>query len=180
MRRAADRMNRLIADLLDVRRIESGTLSVEPRPEAIGTIVGDAVEMLRPVAASSSLHLDAAVPDGLPRVLVDPARVQQVLSNLIGNAVKFTPAGGSITVRADLAPDGVCLAVADTGSGIPNDQLPHIFGRFWQGKRADRRGVGLGLAIAKAIVEAHKGRIWVESQAGVGTTVFFTVPAEGS
>jgi two-component system, chemotaxis family, sensor kinase Cph1 len=103
--------------------------------------------------------------------------VQQVLSNLVGNAIKFTPPGGSITVRAELAADGeVCLAVADTGPGIPNEQLPHIFGRFWQGKRTDRRGVGLGLAIAKAIVEAHRGRIWVESQVGSGTSFYFTVP----
>ncbi|MFN2564228.1 MAG: PAS domain S-box protein [Gemmatimonadaceae bacterium] len=177
MRRAADRMNRLIGDLLDVKRIESGTLAVEPRPEAVATVVGDALEMLRPLAKSSSLQLEAAVPDGLPRVLVDPPRVQQVLSNLVGNAIKFTPAGGQITVRAELAPDGVCLAVVDTGPGIPTEQLPHIFGRYWQGKRTDKRGVGLGLAIAKGIVEAHRGRIWVESQVGAGTSFYFTVPA---
>jgi PAS domain S-box-containing protein len=176
MRRAAERMKRLISDLLDAKRIESGGLTVDPRPEEVATVVGDALEMLRPLASSSSLHLDAAVPDGLPRVMVDPARVQQVLSNLVGNAIKFTPAGGSITVRAELASDGVCLAVVDTGPGIPTEQLPHIFGRFWQGKRTDRRGVGLGLAIAKAIVEAHRGRIWVESQVGAGTSFYFTVP----
>jgi signal transduction histidine kinase len=176
MRRAAERMSRLIGDLLDAKRIESGGLTVDPRPEEVTTIVGDAVDMLRPLASSSSLHLDAAVPDGLPRVMIDPARVQQVLSNLVGNAIKFTPAGGSITIRAEPAPDGVCLAVTDTGAGIANEQLPHIFGRFWQGKRTDRRGVGLGLAIAKAIVEAHGGRIWVESQVGTGTSFYFTVP----
>jgi PAS domain S-box-containing protein len=177
MRRAAERMKRLISDLLDAKRIESGGLTVDPRPEEVTTVVGDALEMLRPLASSSSLQLDAAVPDGLPRVMVDPARVQQVLSNLVGNAIKFTPAGGSITVRAELAQDGeVCLAVVDTGPGIPTEQLPHIFGRFWQGKRTDRRGVGLGLAIAKAIVEAHRGRIWVESHVGAGTSFYFTVP----
>ena len=177
MRRAGERMKRLISDLLDAKRIESGGLTVDPRPEEVTSVVSDAVEMLRPLASSSSLQLDAAVPDGLPRVMVDPARVQQVLSNLVGNAIKFTPAGGSISVRAELAADGeVCLAVADTGPGIPNEELPHIFGRFWQGKRTDRRGVGLGLAIAKAIVEAHHGRIWVESQVGSGTSFYFTVP----
>jgi PAS domain S-box-containing protein len=177
MRRAGERMKRLISDLLDAKRIESGGLTVDPRPEEVNSVVSDAVEMLRPLASSSSLQLDAAVSDGLPRVMVDPARVQQVLSNLVGNAIKFTPAGGSITVRAELAADGeVCLAVADTGPGIPNEELPHIFGRFWQGKRTDRRGVGLGLAIAKAIVEAHRGRIWVESQVGSGTSFYFTVP----
>jgi signal transduction histidine kinase len=177
MRRAADRMKRLIGDLLDAKRIESGGLTVDPRPEEVATIVGDAVEMLRPLATSSSLAFDAAIADGLPRVMVDPPRVQQVLSNLVGNAIKFTPAGGSITVRAEPAQDGeVCLVVADTGSGIANEELPHIFGRFWQGKRTDRRGVGLGLAIAKSIVEAHHGRIWVESEVGVGTRFYFTVP----
>jgi PAS domain S-box-containing protein len=180
MRRAGERMKRLISDLLDAKRIESGGLTVDPRPEEVATVINDAVEMLRPLASSSSLQLDAAVPDGLPRVMVDPARVQQVLSNLVGNAIKFTPAGGSITVRADMPAEGeVCLAVVDTGSGIPNEQLPHIFGRFWQGKRTDRRGVGLGLAIAKAIVEAHRGRIWVESQVGLGTSFYFTVPTAG-
>jgi PAS domain S-box-containing protein len=177
MRRAGERMKRLIGDLLDAKRIESGGLTVDPRPEEVATVVNDAVEMLRPLASSSSLQLEAAVPDGLPRVMADPARVQQVLSNLVGNAIKFTPAGGSITVRAEMPADGeVCLAVTDTGTGIPNEELPHIFGRFWQGKRTDRRGVGLGLAIAKAIVEAHQGRIWVESQVGVGTSFYFTVP----
>jgi signal transduction histidine kinase len=176
MRRAADRMKRLISDLLDVKRIESGRLAVEPRPEDVATVVGDSIEMLRPLASSSSLQLEAAVPDGLPRVLVDPPRVQQVLSNLVGNAIKFTPPGGRITVRAELAEDGVCLAVVDTGPGIPTEELPHIFGRFWQGKRTDRRGVGLGLAIAKSIVEAHQGRIWVESQVGSGTSFYFTLP----
>jgi PAS domain S-box-containing protein len=177
IRRAADRMNRLIGDLLDVKRIESGRLTIEPRPEDVITVVCDAVEMVRPLATSSSLRLRPVFEKELPKVLVDPARIQQVLSNLIGNAIKFTPSGGSITVRSARAPDGVRIAITDTGPGIAADQLPHLFGRFWQGRRTDRRGLGLGLAIAKAIVEAHGGRIWVESQLGVGSTFFFTVPA---
>jgi PAS domain S-box-containing protein len=178
IRRAADRMNRLIGDLLDVKRIESGRLTIEARPEDVIVVVCDAVEMVRPLANSSSLRLRPVFEKDLPRVLVDPARIQQVLSNLIGNAIKFTPSGGSITVRAASAPDGVRIAITDTGPGIAAEQLPHIFGRFWQGRRTDRRGLGLGLAIAKAIVEAHGGRIWVESQPGAGSTFFFTVPAE--
>jgi PAS domain S-box-containing protein len=178
IRRAADRMNRLIGDLLDVERIESGRLTIEPRPEDVIAVVCDAVEMLRPLAKSSSLRLRPVFDEALPRVLVDPGRIQQVLSNLIGNAIKFTPSGGSITVRAEHVPEGVRIAITDTGPGIPTEQLPHVFGRFWQGKRTDRRGLGLGLVIAKAIVEAHGGRIWVESQPGVGSTFFFTVPAE--
>jgi PAS domain S-box-containing protein len=179
MRRAAERMSRLIQDLLDVKRIEQGRLSVDPRPEVLATMIRDAVEILRPLAAAQALTLESEIPDELPRVLADPARIQQVLSNLVGNAIKFTPRGGSITLRA--RPDGseVCITVIDTGSGIPADQLPHIFGRFWQGKRTDKRGIGLGLAIARGIVEAHQGRIWVESRVGEGSAFYFTVPVAG-
>jgi signal transduction histidine kinase len=120
--------------------------------------------------------MEASVADGLPAVLADAARIQQVLSNLVGNAVKFTPRQGQITVSADLLDKEVRFAVIDTGPGIPPEQVPHIFGRFWQARSADRRGIGLGLAIAKGIVEAHSGRIWVESQVGVGSTFYFTLP----
>jgi signal transduction histidine kinase len=107
--------------------------------------------------------------------------VHQVLSNLVGNAIKFTPAGGRVTLSAELAAEReVRFAVADTGAGIPPEQLPHVFGQFWQGRRTDRRGIGLGLAIAKGIVEAHGGRIWVESQVGVGSNFYFTLPAATS
>jgi PAS domain S-box-containing protein len=178
MHRAAERMNRLIQDLLDLKRIDSGRLAVEPRPAAPGALVADAVEMLRPLAAAGSLALDADVAAGAPEVLADGARVQQVLSNLVGNAIKFTPAGGRVVLRAEpLADREVRFAVADTGPGIPPEQLPHVFGQYWQARRSDRRGIGLGLAIAKGIVEAHGGRIWVESQVGVGSNFYFTLPA---
>jgi PAS domain S-box-containing protein len=178
MRRAADRMNRLIQDLLDVKRIESGRLAVEPRPAAPGALVAEAVEMLRPLATAGSLALEAEVGEDAPQVLADPPRVQQVLSNLVGNAIKFTPAGGRVALRAEPLPDWeVRFVVADTGPGIPPEELPHVFGQFWQARHTDRRGIGLGLAIAKGIVEAHGGRIWVESQVGVGSNFYFTLPA---
>jgi PAS domain S-box-containing protein len=177
VRRAADRMNRMIQDLLDVKRMESGRLSMDMRPEQVSVIVGDTIEMLRPLAVGSSITLESSVADGLPDVLVDAARIQQVLSNLVGNAVKFTPRDGSVTVRAEPLGSEVRFAVVDTGPGIPPEQLPHIFGRFWQAKPSDRRGIGLGLAIAKGIVEGHGGRIWVESQVGSGSTFYFTLPA---
>jgi PAS domain S-box-containing protein len=180
MRRAAERMNRLIQDLLDVKRIEQGRLSVDPRPETMSAVVRDAIDLLRPLAAAQTLTLESEVPDDLPRVLVDPPRLQQVLSNLVGNAIKFTPRGGRITLRARPESAEVCLAVIDTGPGIPADQLPHIFGRFWQARPADKRGIGLGLAIARGIVEAHEGRIWVESRVGEGSAFYFTVPVAGS
>jgi signal transduction histidine kinase len=178
VRRAADRMNRLIQDLLDIRRVESGRMVIEPRSEAVEAIVAEAMEMLRPLATAASLRLDCAIVGDCPRVSADPARILQVLSNLVGNAIKFTPRGGSVRISVERGADDVRFAVSDTGPGIPPDQLPHIFGQFWQASRADRRGVGLGLAIAKGIVEAHGGRIWVESTVGEGSTFIFTLPAE--
>ncbi|MDQ6871578.1 MAG: PAS domain S-box protein [Gemmatimonadota bacterium] len=176
VRRAADRMNRMIQDLLDVKRMESGHLTMDLKSESADVIVNDTIEMLRPLASGSSIVMESSVAGNLPPVLADAARIQQVLSNLVGNAVKFTPRQGRITVCADLFKEEVRFAVIDTGSGIPSEQVPHIFGRFWQAKSSDRRGIGLGLAIAKGIVEAHRGRIWVESHVGLGSTFYFTLP----
>jgi signal transduction histidine kinase len=170
-------MNRLIQDLLEVKRIESGRLTIEKRDTDATSVINEALEILRPIAAASSLTIETEVAPGTPRVCVDPPRIQQVLSNLVGNAIKFTPAGGQITLRATPGENEAHFIVADTGPGIAADQLPHIFGRFYQGKRTDRRGIGLGLTIAKGIVEAHGGRIWVESQLGQGSSFYFTVPA---
>jgi signal transduction histidine kinase len=177
VRRAADRMNRMIQDLLDVRRMESGRLGIETQPESPASLVNDTVEMLLPLAKGSTITLDANVADDLLPVVADAARIQQVLSNLVGNAVKFTPRDGRVTVCAEQIDGGVKFGVIDTGPGIPPDQVPHIFGQFWQAMPSDRRGIGLGLAIAKGIVEAHGGMIWVESEVGVGSTFYFTLPS---
>jgi len=177
VRRAADRMDRMIQDLLDVKRMESGRLTTDLKPEDPGVLINDTIDMLRPLAASSTIRLETDIEQNLPLVLADAARVQQVLSNLVGNAVKFTPRDGRITVCAERLDAEVRFAVIDTGPGIPAEQLPHIFGRFWQAKTSDRRGIGLGLAIAKGIVEGHNGRIWVESHVGLGSTFYFTLPA---
>ena len=179
VRRAADRMNRMIQDLLDVKRMESGRLTIELRPESPATLINDTVDMLRPLAAGSTIRLDTSIEENLPPVMADAARIQQVLSNLVGNAVKFTPRDGRVTVCAERLREEVRFCVIDTGPGIPAEQLPHIFGRFWQAKTSDRRGIGLGLAIAKGIVEAHNGRIWVESHVGLGSTFYFTLPIAG-
>jgi signal transduction histidine kinase len=170
----------MIQDLLDVKRMESGRLTIDAQPEAPDTIINDTVDMLRPLALGSTVMLETNIAEQLPLVFADAARVQQVLSNLVGNAVKFTPRNGRITVCAEGIDGEVRFAVIDTGSGIPAEQLPHIFGRFWQAKTSDRRGIGLGLAIAKGIVEAHSGRIWVESHVGLGSTFYFTLPIAGS
>jgi CheY-like chemotaxis protein len=113
----------------------------------------------------------------LPPLEADEERLLDVLENLIGNAIKFTSPGGSITIGASALDNQVLVWVKDSGAGIPPEQLPHIFDRFWQADKAERRGLGLGLAICKTIVEAHNGRIWAESAVGAGTTMFFTIPA---
>jgi len=177
VRRAADRMNRMIQDLLDVKRMESGRLWLDSRPEPVTRLIADTIEMLRPLAEGSAIRIESHVMPDLPMVLADATRISQVLSNLVGNAVKFTPRDGMITISAEQSDGEVRFSVIDTGPGIPAEQLPHIFGRFWQAKASDRRGIGLGLAIAKGIVETHGGRIWVESSVGLGSTFYFTLPA---
>ncbi|CAA9370552.1 MAG: hypothetical protein AVDCRST_MAG89-4558, partial [uncultured Gemmatimonadetes bacterium] len=161
IRRAAGQMNRLIADLLDAKRIETGGLDIDPRPESAATLLADALNFMGPLAESNGLRLTAEAQEGLPPVSIDPGRIQQVFSNLVGNAVKFTPRGGSIHLTAESDGDHLRVAVRDTGPGIAPEQLPNVFNRFWQADK-DRRGIGLGLTIARAIVEAHRGRIWVE------------------
>lgn len=176
VRVSARRMDRLIHDLLEVARIESGKLRIEPHPERISLIVDEAVAMMRPMAESQGLELRAEVDRTLPRVLADGSRILQVISNLVGNAIKFTPSGGRVTIGAVGAESEVLVSVVDTGAGIAPEQLPHLFARHWQGSDRDRRGIGLGLAIAKGIVESHGGRIWAESERGSGSRFMFTVP----
>jgi signal transduction histidine kinase len=176
IRRSADRMNKLIQDLLEVASIESRSLAVELKPDRIGPLINEALEMLRPLAVGRSIAMDSQVEENLPLVLFDSARILQVISNLVGNGLKFTPEHGRISLHCQLMGAEVRIGISDTGSGIPPEQLPHIFGRFWQANPADRRGIGLGLSIAKGIVEGHGGRIWVESTLGEGSTFYFTLP----
>jgi signal transduction histidine kinase len=175
IKRAGERMNRLIQDLLDVAKLEAGRVGIDARQIEVAPLVREAHEMLAPLASEKGIQLDAAVEDALPVIRADAGRVMQVISNLVGNAIKFTPAGGRIVIRAEAEPEGVCFSVSDTGQGIPPEQLAHIFGEFWQANPADRRGIGLGLTIAKGIVDAHGGRIWVESRVGEGTTFHFAL-----
>ena len=176
VKRAADRMNRLIQDLLSISRIESGRLGIEARRADAAALVDEAMDMLRPLAADQSCALESDVEEDLPPVNADGARVLQVLSNLVGNAIKFTPKGGRIVIGAKRVGEKVLCSVSDTGPGIPAEQLPHIFDRFWQAKHADRRGIGLGLAISKGIVEAHGEEIWAVSESGQGSTFLFALP----
>jgi PAS domain S-box-containing protein len=174
--RAATRMNRLIQDLLDVAVMESGQLTIERARLSARELIAAAVDTQRPLASSSSLELRVDLDGEVPDVWGDRDRLLQVFENLIGNAIKFTQAGGCITVRATSRDHEVIFGVADTGSGIAPENLPRVFDRFWQATRENRQGAGLGLPITKGIVEAHGGRIWVESTPNRGTTFSFTVP----
>ncbi|MEJ7811834.1 MAG: PAS domain-containing sensor histidine kinase [Gemmatimonadaceae bacterium] len=173
---AARQADALIADLLDVTRIETGSLRVHRAPQPIAPIIDSAIEVLRPLAAERDVSVVVAASEALPDALVDGERTHQVISNLAGNAIKFTPRGGRVSIRAEWRDEEIVISVLDTGPGIGADQVPHLFDRYWQAKRTARGGAGLGLAIAKGIVEAHGGRIWVESRPGEGSTFSFTVP----
>ena len=174
--RTAGRMNRLIGDLLDVSLIEAGQLGIERARVSTRQLLLDSVEAQRPLASSASLEMRLELADDLPDVWGDHHRLLQVLENLVGNAIKFTPVQGRITVGAVPREGEVLFWVADTGSGISPDGLPHVFDRFWQARKGVHHGVGLGLPITRGIIEAHGGRIWVESTLGRGSVFFFTVP----
>ena len=174
--RAATRMNRLIQDLLDVTRMEAGRLTIEQARLSASALIAEAVDTQRPLAKSSSIELRVNVDPAVPDVWGDWNRLFQVFENLIGNAIKFTQPGGRVTAGATSKDGEVVFRVADTGAGIPPQHLPHVFDRFWQATRTGREGAGLGLPITRGIVEAHGGRIWVESTVGRGSTFFFTIP----
>lgn len=174
---AAERMNALIADLLEIRRLESGKLRLELRRLDPGLLLKEAVAMLRPLAGARSIEIALDAPVELPAVMMDPDRILQVLSNLVGNAIKFTPRGGTIRLECESSSGIVRFAVRDSGPGIPADQLPYLFGEYWQADDRDRRGIGLGLSIARGLVEAHGGEIWAESEPGAGAAFLFTIPA---
>ncbi|HEX6533638.1 MAG TPA: PAS domain S-box protein [Gemmatimonadaceae bacterium] len=175
--RSAEWMQRIIRDLVDVAAMEAGRLSLRRETTAVQAIVDEAATLLEPLASERSLELVTEVDVGLPEVHADPQRIVQVLSNLVGNAARFTAPGGRITIRAELCGADVQLSVEDTGAGIPAEDQPHVFDRFWHSDRGTRRhGSGLGLAIARGIVEAHGGRMWLRSTLGQGSTFYLTLP----
>jgi signal transduction histidine kinase len=176
MQSSADRADRMINDLLDVSQIEAGQLSIEPVRQPVVPLLREAVDAQRAVAESHRIDLRWRAGDDLPRVLADGSRVLQILGNLVTNALKFTPAGGVVEVGAVAEGEEIRWYVSDTGPGMAPEQLPHVFDRFWQAQRTDRRGLGLGLAIVLGLAQAHGGRVWVESELGRGTTFHFTLP----
>jgi PAS domain S-box-containing protein len=175
IRREAGRMHQLVQDLLDVARLDAGQkLSIVREPVEPGGIFAEARERHEASIADSERVLEIDAPADLPSVPADRTRVLQVLDNLLGNAIKF--ARSRITLGATSEDGEVRFRVADDGGGVPPEALPHLFDRFWQATRNDRRGAGLGLWIAQEIILAHGGRIWAESEPGAGTTFFFTLP----
>jgi len=175
LRRSVAMMERLIHDLLDFASFEDGALQVRAELQDVATLVNRSAEEFQPLAAAQSLSLKVDVAEGPLLAKFDMDRMLQVLSNLLQNAIKFTPAGGSITVRAARMGTACIVAVSDTGIGIPANELGSIFERFRQLDTSDRAGLGLGLYISKWIVEAHGGRIWAEGQEGAGSTFYFTL-----
>lgn len=177
MQRGVKDMDRLIEDLLDVSRMEAGALQVNRTELPLAPLLAELEEQFAELARSKGVELACRTDPPSLHVLADRRRLTQALSNLVDNALRLTPSCGKVMVAAQPAPGYVEFAVRDTGPGIPADQLPHLFDRFWQGARARRGGAGLGLAIVKGIVEAHGGRIFAESTPGEGATFRFWIPA---
>ncbi len=179
MARAGARMNRILEDLLDVARLDSGTLRIVERRHDLGALLSEVLISYRPLFADRGLTLTARLPETPVLATFDHDRVVQVLSNLLTNALKFTPSPGTVELYAELeqGPDEVAFAVRDSGPGISPEVQSHVFERFWQGTCDTRRGLGLGLYICRMIAEAHGGRISVESRLGEGSTFRLSLPA---
>jgi signal transduction histidine kinase len=180
MRSNAQHLAGLINDLLDLSKIEAGRVEFQAARVSLGGLVHDVVETLRPVAAAKPIQLEATAPEPSILVWADRDKVTQVLMNLVGNAIKFTPPRGNITVSIDRnGTDWVAVSVKDSGPGIPSQETQKIFDKFYQVTEVGRqkpKGTGLGLSISKALVELHGGRIWVESELNRGSTFSFTLP----
>lgn len=170
------RMNRLIGDLVDVSAIEAGRFEISPRAHDARVLLKDSLEVFLPVAAAKGVSLETTAPPSPLGGKLDAERILQVLANLISNAIKFTEQGGQVSLAVEQVEGALRFAVADTGRGVAPDHLNVIFERFWQVKKGDRGGLGLGLFISQQIVAAHGGRIWAQSEPGKGSTFFFTLP----
>lgn len=177
LQRAGAAMIRIVRDLLDVANIDAGRLDVDLQPTDVAALPAEVCEIFRAQAAERGVRLDCVAGDEPFLVLADAGRLVQVLSNLLDNAIRLTPADGRVSVGVQHMGDAVRFAVSDTGPGIGAEELPHIFNRFWQGARARRGSAGLGLAIAQGIAEAHHGRLWGESIMGEGSTFYLDLPA---
>jgi signal transduction histidine kinase len=182
-RRQIERLDWLSTNLLELSKLDSGLVALDLRPDDLRSTVEDAVEQSQPVADRKGIRLSVHLPEAALRQRHDPPRMAQVLTNLMGNAIKFTPRGGEVDVDLRPVPDGAELTVSDTGSGIDPAELPHVFERFYRGTSSETErgaGSGLGLSIVKSIVDMHGGRISIQSAPGAGTRVIVTLPRDMS
>ncbi len=178
IRRYAARMKRLIDDLTDVVSIDAGKLAVEPAHGDMAPVISEAVSAMHGLAATRNVSLNVTNPERPLQAVFDPHRMLQVLTNLIANAIKFTPAGGTIRVDYEQSGDEARVSVVDTGQGVAPELIEAIFERFRQAATTERRGLGLGLYISRCLIEAQGGKIWAQSTEGQGTTVTFTLPVK--
>jgi signal transduction histidine kinase len=179
IRHSTRRMAVLIQNLLDVAKIRSDGLRLQRRDEPLNELVSGAVEFARTLAHSRKIQIAVETPAENTLLHVDAEAMFRVFSNLLGNAIKFAPMNSVVTLRAERSPSEITFSVRDTGPGIAPEDLPHIFEDFWQARETAKLGTGLGLPIARGIVQAHGGRLWVESRAGEGADFRFTVPVTG-
>jgi signal transduction histidine kinase len=176
IQRSGARMNRLIGDLVDVASIEAGVLAVNREVGDPAQVVTEAIDTFHAQASAGGISLTADIVPPPSLASFDQARILQVLTNILSNAIKFTPPGGRVVIRLERVSDEMHFAVSDTGAGIPADKLEAVFERFRQVNTNDRRGIGLGLYISKCIVHGHGGKIWAESKLREGSTLYFTLP----
>jgi protein-histidine pros-kinase len=177
--RSVAAMKRLLRDILEAQRVEHSGLEIAASSEDVGELVDETVALMEAVATEKGVRVHSDVAAQAPgNALCERERIQQVLQNLVGNAIHFTPSGGEVRVLARADGDAVRVTVQDGGPGIPADQQEHVFDRYWRGRGASRHGIGLGLFIVRRIVDAHGGRIWVENAPGTGAAFTFTLRRE--
>lgn len=178
IKKSAQRLGGMINNILDIAKLESGMMQFAPEPVRAGDAVQDAIALFQPLAAQGKVELSAKIPEDVPDALVDPDSLEQVLINLLGNAVKFTPENGKVAVEVKDQKDGfIAVSVSDTGPGIPQEALPKLFTKFFQAHQIKTKGTGLGLVICKGIIESQRGKIRVASEQGKGATFTFTLPS---
>jgi signal transduction histidine kinase len=182
-RQQVRQLETLIEDLFELSRLDAGVMKLELRAVPVSVLIDEALESVRLQAEATAIHLEARRDPNLPSVHVDGERIGRVLLNLLSNALRYTASAGKIVLNARRRESDVQISVQDSGAGIASSDLPHIFESFYRGEKSRSRlhgGAGLGLAIARGLVEAHGGRMWAESEPGTGTSVHFTVPAVAS
>jgi len=176
MHTTVDLMTRMIADLMDMANIRAGRISVTLAPEHLNSLIDEAIQAHEPLTQEKHLELVATLTSANDEIICDRARILQVLANLLGNAIKFCEAGAAITVTTRAVDSALVVSVKDSGPGIAAADLPYVFDAYWSKSQGQRIGTGLGLYITRRIVEAHGGKIAIDSELGVGTTVTFTLP----